>query len=105
MSTLPRIYLTAICNTSRTEAITKTEAIIQQYGTILDFSLFSDVSLALVVEIHGQNIPIIMHALDSTLLFNDNTEPIQQINYHVFLNITFTLGTGNMKHRIPEVPG
>ena len=105
MTQIPRLYLTAICNSNRTEAISILEACIQKYGSIIDFSLFSDVSLALVIEISGENIPSMIQELESTLLFNESLDPLQSTNYHVFLNVTFTLGTGNLKHQIPEVPG
>ena len=105
MTQIPRLYLTAICNSNRTEAISILEACIQKYGSIFDFSLFSDVSLALVIEINSADIPRMIHELESTLLFNESLDAIQSMNYHVYLNVTFTLGTGNMKHEIPEVPG
>ena len=105
MSNLPHCYLTAICNANRTEAISYIEERIQKHGTLLDFNLFSDLSLALVMEIPGEQISVLIQELKTMLQFDKNPEISQNNLYQLYLNITFTQGKGELRHSIPEVPG
>ena len=98
-------YLTAICQSNRTECISKIEECIQKHASIIDFNLFSDVSLALIIEIKGKDIPIVIHELKHVLTIDENAEPIENCNYQLYLNITFTQGKGYLRHSIPDVPG
>ena len=98
-------YLTAICHSNRTECISKIEECIQKHASILDFNLFSDVSFALIIEIKGNDIPIVIHELKQVISIDENAEPIENCNYQLYLNITFIQGKGDLRHSIPEVPG
>ncbi len=105
MSALPHCYLTAVCNSDRYSAIPKIESIIQHYGTLLDFNLFSDISLSMLVEVPGDKVAIAISELSSILLFQEEPNAFEEENYYLYLNVSFAAGKGDIKHSIPEVPG
>lgn len=104
---MKNIFWTGYCNHSRTSAISEIEQIISSYGFIVDFKLFSDISLSLNIEIEELNIDKLYIALKSYMELNDfgelNSSLIRERT--VFLNITFTQGKGDLKIDIPAVPG
>ncbi len=78
-------------------------------GCIVNFTLFSDLALTLSVEIEEQHILTFHKALSEVLSVDalDDTiiNPASNREWIIFLNISFSFGTGKMKRIVPAVPG
>ncbi|MBK7957791.1 MAG: hypothetical protein IPK03_06495 [Bacteroidetes bacterium] len=102
-----RFYWTGICNENRIIGISHIQECVHQYGYIVDFKLFSDISMSLIIEIQESKIEDMYRALNQIIQVS---RPIENyINTStdatILLNITFTKGTGNMVVEVPSVPG
>jgi hypothetical protein len=101
------IFWTGYCNDERYGAINKIKSIISEYGALVDFKLFSDISLSIKIEIIELNIDNLYNALSQTM----GIDKFEYLNSNsrkeiiVYLNITFNKGTGNLKIEVPSVPG
>jgi hypothetical protein len=104
---MKNIFWTAYCNKERINAINDIEKIISNYGYIIDFKEFSDISLSLTLEVKELNIDKLFMDLKSYMSLN-NFEKINSFSNKdvlIFLNITFIMGTGDLRIEIPAVPG
>lgn len=78
-------------------------------GYIMNFNVFSDIALSLSIEIKENAIKKLHNALSNILKVSDLD--IENINlgsrkeWLIFINISFSNGTGNLKRKIPSVPG
>lgn len=83
------------------------KSIVTRYGNIVDFKLFSDISLTMVIEIEEFKID----KLYEELVNNIGIDKFEFLNSSsrkertVYLNITFSKGSGNLIIEIPAVPG
>lgn len=95
------------CNNERIKAVKDIEKLINPYGYIVDFKLFSDISISIKIEIEELQIDSLYDAL-KTYLSLDNVDKVNsssKVERVIFLNITFTKGTGNLRVETPAVPG
>jgi hypothetical protein len=101
------IFWKAYCNTERNQAITEIQAIISQYGCIVDFQQFSDIALSIRIELEELNVNTLFSALQTYMALDsfENLDSVSSRERQVFLHITFIKGTGNVKNEIPAVPG
>lgn len=102
-----RFFWEAICNDPRILATSKIEEIVRHYGYITDFKQYSDISLMLKVELEESKIDRLYTAL-AQYLDIEKIAPIHSnstLECEVFLNITFTESTGNLRIETPAVPG
>lgn len=99
--------MTAYCKQKRLIAINEIEKIVSEYGYIVDFKPFSEISLILNIEIEELNIDKLYFALKSYMGMKDFEELRSHSNRErtVFLNITFVQGTGDLIIESPAVPG
>ena len=101
------LYWKAFCNKDRNIAIYEIENVVNQYGFITDFHMFSDIEISIKIEIEEQNIYKLYKDLKTYLDLND----IEVLNSKlkndrtILLNITFLKSTGNLKIEVPAVPG
>jgi hypothetical protein len=104
---MENIFWTGYCNDARHSAINKIQLVVAKYGDIVDFTFFSDISITLKIEIEE----FVIDELYNELIHNlgmDKFEPLNSNNKKeriIFLNITFSKGTGNLKIEVPSVPG
>jgi hypothetical protein len=101
------IFWTGYCHHDRVAAIGEIEQIVSKYGFITDFKQFSDLSISIRMEVTETHIDSLMANLSHYIAideaeFASSTSSAERV---VFLNITFTGGTGHLKHEIPSVPG
>ncbi len=95
-----------ICKKNRIQAISDITLLINRYGSILSFRKFSDLALSMIVEVEpGKIIPLHQELgritdLEGTLP-GDSEEPGQVT---IFLNITFSKGTGDLEIEVPDIP-
>lgn len=94
----------------RNETIEKVkEAISRNDGYILNFNMFSDLALSLHIEIEENRIIDLHSALKGIIKLSDiDVEKIlgtSRKEWFVFLNISFSKGKGELKTKVPAVPG
>ena len=85
------------------------KSITDSHGSILNFEMYSDVSLSINIEINECDI-INLHtelALIGHLSGIDETSINKQSprEWIIFLNVTFVKGEGKLRSEVPEVPG
>jgi hypothetical protein len=107
---LKKLNWEAYSSDDRNKTIEETKAIISRNdGYIMNFNLFSDLALTLSIEIEEHRIAKLHEGLSQVLKVSDfdagtiNQESKKE--WLIFLNISFTSGTGELKIKIPEVPG
>lgn len=97
------IFWTGYSNNERTIAIAEIERVINTFGYITDFKLFSDTSISIKIELEELNIDKLYEDLTKNLGL-DSFERIRSSSKServVFLNITFVKGTGYLKIETP----
>ena len=104
---MQNVFWTAYSNRDRTVAISQLEETVNRYGYIVQFKLFSDISLSVQIEITESQMDSLYAALEQ-LMRLDSIEKVNSSSDRertVFLNITFIRGSGNLKIEVPAVPG
>lgn len=101
------IFLKGYTNEERHSVINKTKSVISNYGDVVDFMLFSDISLTMKIEIEEFKIDRMYNELNHFLNMDDfeYLDSLSKKERTVYLHITFTKGTGNLKVAVPSVPG
>jgi len=104
---MENIFWKGFSNDERLSSITTIKELIARYGDIVDFKLFSDVSLTVVIEIGAFNIDKLYNELAENIGMDkfDYLHSIARKEMTVYLNITFTKGTGDLIIEVPAVPG
>ena len=78
-------------------------------GYIISSNFFSDIALSLTLEIEERNIEKLHNAISSEMniseLEENKFDHDSEKEWWVFVNITFSKGTGDLEISIPEVPG
>ena len=99
------IFWTGFSNKERTIAIADIERVINHFGYITDFKLFSDTSISIKIEIEEHYIDKLYEDLTKDLSL-DAVEKVSsslKAERVIFLNITFAKGTGNLKIETPII--
>lgn len=101
------IFISGYCSSDRNEAIYKIENTIDNFGFIIDFKTFSDISINFIINIEENKISQLYHELSGLLALDDIELPYSEseIEKIVFLKITFSNATGKLRTEIPVVPG
>jgi hypothetical protein len=104
---MENLFITGYSNEERHSAIISIKAIIANFGDIVDFKLFSDISLTVVIEVQESKIDKLYEALNQYLTMShfDFLHSISNKERTIYLNISFTQGTGNLNIEQPSVPG
>ncbi|MCP4442672.1 MAG: hypothetical protein GY810_27515 [Aureispira sp.] len=107
---LKKLNWTATSNEERVIAIEKIKNVIDENdGIIVNFNMFSDLALALSIEIEENRIVPLYKDLNSILNISEfdaeKTRATSTREWLIFMNISFSKGTGNFKTEIPDVPG
>lgn len=101
------LYWKGFCNKDRNEGIFEVERVVSKHGYILDFHMFSDLEINLKIEITEKNLALLFHDLSMVLDLQDTGTAFPETNLErsLFINITFTKSTGELKIEVPSVPG
>ena len=105
-----KLNLTAVTIKNRFEIIEKIkDTISSSDGFIINFNMFSDLSLALCIEIEENKIIDLHTALANIISISDieSASDIRDLKreWFVFLNVSFIKGKGDLEKKIPAVPG
>ena len=97
-------------NQNRNKSIEDLKRIINKHdGYIINFNIFSDIAISLMIEIEEYNILQLYEEIEEILTFSE-TKP-KNINtnstktWWILMNLSFIQGTGDIKIDIPNVPG
>jgi len=104
---MENIFWTGYSDEERHTAIYKIQNVVSKYADIVDFKFFSDISVNLKIEIEELKIDKLYDELFHNLGIDkfDNLNSISKKERTIYLNVTFTKGTGNLKVDVPSVPG
>ena len=105
-----KLIWTAYSSKHRIEIIENIKDIISKNdGYIMNFNMFSDLAINLSIEIPEDRIIELHTALNSILkISNISSEDVSNKSkkeWVIFMNISFSKGTGELKIKMPEVPG
>ena len=103
---MQKLYWKGISHDDRIKAIGEITATIDKHGIILNFQRFSDIILSLVVEVEADKLNSLYDCLCKILILEgfDRNTPILPGCYTLFLNITFSKGTGDLEIEVPNIP-
>jgi hypothetical protein len=104
---MENIFWTGYSNDERHASINTIENVVSKYGDIVDFKFFSDISLTMAIEIEEFKIDTLYNELANTIRMDkfENLNAVSKKERKVYLNVTFTKGTGNLAIEVPNVPG
>jgi hypothetical protein len=104
---MENIFWKGYSNDERHSAINKILSVVSKYGDLVDFKLFSDISLSMTIEIEEIKIEKLHDELSKKIVI-EKSEYLNSFSGNertVYLNVTFAMGTGNLKIEVPSVPG
>ncbi len=92
-------------NDDRHASINTIKSVVAKYGDMVEFKLFSDTSLTMVIEIEEYKINNLYSELTETIGIEKFTylDSMSKRERSVYLNITFAKGTGNLIIQIPSL--
>lgn len=104
---MDNIFWTGYSNDQRHASINTIKTVATKYGDIVDFKLFSDISLTMTIEVKEINVDKLYNKLADTIGMDkfDYLHSTSKKERTVYLNITFTKSTGNLIIETPAVPG
>jgi len=110
-----RIHLQTYTDEERHRAITRLrELIADAGGWIVDFQLFSNLALSVIIEITFADLKRLLETLEecnvqlsdqsrSTVVALSLESPVEEIR--VLINLAFSQGDGELRQHLPAVPG
>lgn len=101
------IFWTGYSHDERHTAINTLKHIVSKYGDIVDFNLFSDISISIKIEIEEFKIDELYKDLCSFIGMDKfkSLNSTAKKERTIYLNVTFSLASGNLKIEVPSVPG
>ena len=104
---MENIFWTGYSNDERHASISSIKKVVSKYGDIVDFKFFSDISLTMAIEIEEFKIDTLYNELANIIRMDkfENLNAVSKKERKVYLNVTFTKGTGNLTIEVPNVPG
>jgi len=104
---MENLFWVGYSNLERHAAIDEIKKVVSKYGDIVDVHMFSDVSLNLTIEISSFNIDKLYDELTQIIVLQkaERMNSISTKERTIYLNTSFSKGTGNLKIEIPSVPG
>ncbi|NNE99418.1 MAG: hypothetical protein HKN25_10405 [Pyrinomonadaceae bacterium] len=104
---MDRYFFSAYYDGERLTGIDRIKEEIGGFGFIIDFKMFSDVSMSVSIEIEERKISRLFFALSSIMKIDDFESLNSSSNKEclVLLNVTFNKGTGDKRIKAPAVPG
>jgi hypothetical protein len=91
----------------RLSGIEKVKRIIATYGDVVNFNMFSDLSINLEIEIPENRLFELYQALNNHIRMDQVEVPssLSTKQRVLYLNLSFSKGIGNLKIDVPAIPG
>lgn len=104
---MENIFWTGFSHGERHAVIQTIQQVVSKYGYVVDVHLFSDLSMSMTIETEEFKIDQLYTELAEKLGMQkwESLNSISKKERTVYLNITFSKGTGNLKIEVPAVPG
>ena len=107
---IKKLYWEAYSSRERMLAIEEIKhSLLRNDGYIINFNMFSDLALSLSIEIEEKHIIALYTSLQKVVSISDLDTNIFESDsnqeWMIFMNISFSKGTGNMQHEKPMVDG
>jgi phage-related tail protein len=104
---MENIFWTGYSNDERHSSMSIIKNVVAKHGDIVDFKLFSDISLTMTIEIEESKIDKLYNELKKNIGIDkfECLNSISKMERIVYLNVTFVKGTGNLITEVPSVPG
>jgi hypothetical protein len=104
---MENIFWTAYSTGDRLTELETIKQTVAGYGDIVDYHMYSDISMAVTIEIAEYKIDALYDALQQVVSMDAVAPLHSQANRErtVFLNISFAKGTGQLRVEVPSVPG
>lgn len=105
--TMENIFWTGFSNGDRPAAMLEISGIVSAFGDLVNIHLFSDLAVNLTIEIEEAKIDLLYDALKNVISMHPHyyLHSAAKRERKVYLNITFSAGTGNLRIEVPAVPG
>lgn len=105
-----KLNLTALSTQDRHKDIDAIKnAISESGGSILNFTMYSDIGMGLNIEIEECDISGLYAALGKFLILSeplpDDLRVDSEVEWWVLMHVSFAKGSGDVKAKIPNVPG
>lgn len=103
---MKKFYWQGISSDERLKAIGDITHAVDQYATILNFQRFSDVMLSMLVEVEECKVNSLYQSLKYIMIVEGFEDNVTNSNSAclIFLSVTFTKGTGDLKIEVPNIP-
>ena len=103
---MKRYYWSGISNDERIKAISELTDIVGKFAIILNFQKTSDISLSLALEIEECKLSDLYFRIKRIMSVEGHETNLTDSHADclVFLNITFTKGTGDLEIEAPDIP-
>ena len=100
-------YWHGISHKDRNPAIHELEGIVNRYGFITDYHMFSDMEISFHIEIEEKRIPGLFTDLKDLISLEGRgpVDPESEQERSILLRVTFVKSTGNLEIEVPPVPG
>jgi hypothetical protein len=104
---MENIFWSGYSNNERHQTINSIKEAISESGDIVDFHFFSDIGIAIKIEIEEWKINYLHEKLMKVIKLDkeENVTENSKRERVIFLNLTFGKGTGNLTVESPAVPG
>ena len=104
---MENLFWIGYSNLERHEAINEIKKVVSRHGDIIDVHLFSDISLNMTIEIPAYNIDKLYDELTQVIVLQkaERMNSVSTKERTIYLNTTFSKGTGNLRIEVPSVPG
>jgi len=104
---MKRYYLTGFCIHERRCSINEMEEVVNKHGFLVDFKMFSDVSMSVTIEIQERKVDKFYLELREHMNLKHFTGPEGDSDEEclLMLHVHFAQGTGHLRNELPAVPG
>lgn len=101
------IFWTGYSYDDRHSAIDIIQNAISKYGNVVDFHLFSDMTMSMTIEIEELKVDKLYDELKQIIRIQESPylKSSSKKERTVYLNITFARGKGDLRNEVPSVPG
>ena len=104
---MENIFWTGYSEKNRYSTIQAIQTIVSKYGDIVDFKLFSDISINITIELEEHKVDVLFHHLKDIIGMGEfeYLDSISTKERTIYLNLSFSKGSGNLIIETPAVPG
>lgn len=101
-----KINWKAFASGNRNQAIDRIKAaIVESGGSLMNFKLFSDIGMSMIIEIECRSIKNLHTSISRAVTLAEDPTEVPEGLCYVLLYLSFIEGTGDLQIEVPDVPG